>query len=78
MNANECIDHISIDFGQSIGVPHTTDQLGGTFYLYMRNFHLFGINSVLENIQACYTYVEREAGKGSNEVISWRVIKLSF
>jgi hypothetical protein len=69
--ADECVEHISIDYGQSIGVPHTTDQLGGTFFLHMRNFHLFGICSVLENTQVCYTYDEREAGKGSNEVISF-------
>lgn len=71
LKARECVDHISMDFGQSIVVPHTTDQLGGTFYLHMRNFHLFGIDSVMENAQVCYTYDEREAGKGSNEVISF-------
>ena len=71
IKTDECIDHISMDFGQAIGVPHTTDQLGGTFFLHMRNFHLFGIYSVLENTQVCYTYDEREAGKGSNEVISF-------
>jgi len=68
---DECIEHISMDYGQSIAVPHTTDQLGGTFYLHMRNFLLFGIFSVLENTQRCYTYDEREAGKGANEVISF-------
>ena len=60
-----------MDYGQSIAVPHTTDQLGGTFYLHMRNFLLFGIFSVLDNIQLCYTYDEREAAKGANEVISF-------
>ena len=68
---DECIEHISMDYGQSIAVPHTTDQLGGTFYLHMRNFLLFGIFSVLDNIQLCYTYDEREAAKGANEVISF-------
>ncbi len=67
----ECIEHIGIDYGQSIGAPSTTDQLGGTFYLQMRNFLLFGVCSALENTQHCYTYDEREAGKGSNEVISF-------
>lgn len=70
-SAVECIDHIGIDFGQSVGVPHTTDQLGGTFYLHMRNFHLFGLSSVLAQTQVCYTYDERQAGKGANEVISF-------
>lgn len=69
--ADECIEHISMDYGQSIAVPHTADQLGGTFYLHMRNFLLFGIFSVLENIQFCYTYDEREAAKGANEVLSF-------
>ncbi len=68
---DECIEHISMDYGQSIAVPHTTDQLGGTFYLHMRNFLLFGIFSVLENTQLCYIYDEREAAKGANEVISF-------
>ncbi len=68
---DECVEHISMDYGQSIAVPHTVDQLGGTFYLHMRNFLLFGIFSVLENIQLCYTYDEREAGKGANEVLSF-------
>jgi hypothetical protein len=67
----ECIEHISMDYGQSIAVPHTPDQLGGTFYLHMRSFLLFGIHSVLDNAQYCYTYDEREAGKGPNEVISF-------
>jgi len=67
----ECTEHICMDYGQSIEVPHTTDQLGGTFYLHMRNFHLFGICSALENTHTFYTYDEREAGKGSNEVISF-------
>lgn len=71
LRADECIEHISMDYGQSIAVPHTTDQLGGTFYLHMRNFLLFGICSVLENSQTCYTYDEREAAKGANEVISF-------
>ena len=43
LKAGECTDHICIDYGQSIEVPHTADQLGGTFYLQMRNFNLFGI-----------------------------------
>ncbi len=67
---DECIEHISMDYGQSIPVPHTADQLGGTFFLHMRHFLLFGIFSVLENAQLCYTYDEREAAKGANEVIS--------
>ena len=71
LNAEECTEHISMDFGQSIGVPNTADQLGGTFYLHMRNFHLFGICSILENCQIFYTYDEREAGKGADEVISF-------
>lgn len=71
LKVDECIEHISMDYGQSIAVPHTTDQLGGTFYLHMRNFLLFGICSVLENSQVCYTYDEREAAKGANEVISF-------
>lgn len=71
LKAGECTDHICIDYGQSIEVPHTADQLGGTFYLHMRNFNLFGICSILENSQIFYTYDEREAGKGANEVISF-------
>jgi hypothetical protein len=71
LKVNECIEHIGMDYGQSIGVPYTTDQLGGTYYLHMRNFHLFGVCSALENTQLCYTYDEREAGKGPNEVISF-------
>ena len=68
---HECIDHISIDYGQSIEVPHTADQLGGTFYIHMRKFLLFCVRSALDNEQFCYTYDEREAGKGPNEVISF-------
>ena len=71
LKVEECMEHIGIDYGQSIGVPSTTDQLGGTFYLKMRNFLLFGICSALDNTQICYTYDEREAGKGANEVISF-------
>ena len=71
LEIEECVEHIGIDYGQSIGVPSTTDQLGGTFYLQMRNFLLFGVCSALENTQYCYTYDEREAGKGANEVISF-------
>lgn len=71
LTEHECIDHISIDYGQSIDVPHTADQLGGTFYIHMRKFLLFCVRSVLENEQVCYTYDEREAGKGPNEVISF-------
>jgi hypothetical protein len=67
----KCIEHISMDYGQSIAVPHTPDQMGGTFYLHMRSFLLFGIHSVLDNTQHFYTYDEREAGKGPNEVISF-------
>jgi len=37
----------------------------------MRKFLLFCVCSVLENPQICYTYDEREAGKGANEVISF-------
>jgi len=70
-SATECIEHISMDYGQSIAVPHTPDQLGGTFYLHMRSFLLFGVHSVLDNSQYCFTYDEREAGKGPNEVISF-------
>ncbi len=68
---HECIDHISIDYGQSVEAPHTSDQLGGTFYIHMRKFLLFCVRSALENEQVCYTYDEREAGKGPNEVISF-------
>lgn len=68
---DECIEHISMDYGQSIAVPHTAVKRGGTFYLHMRNFLLFGIFSVLENTQHCYTYDEREAAKGANEIISF-------
>lgn len=71
LSEHECIDHISIDYGQSIDVPHTEEKLGGTFYIHMRKFLLFCVRSVLENEQVCYTYDEREAGKGSNEVISF-------
>jgi len=71
LKANECTEHIRMDYGQSIDVPNTTDQLGGTFYLHMRKFHLFGIYSILEKSQFFYTYDEREAGKGANEVISF-------
>lgn len=71
LTERECIDHISIDYGQSIEVPHTADQLGGTFFIHMRKFLLFCVRSVLENEQLCYTYDEREAGKGANEVISF-------
>ncbi len=71
LTEHKCIDHISIDYGQSIEVPHTSDQLGGTFYIHMRKFLLFCVRSVLENEQVCYTYDEREAGKGPNEVISF-------
>ncbi len=71
LKSDDCMDHISIDYGQSVGVPHTTDQPGGTFYLHMRNFHFFCVSSVLEKNQIFYTYDEREAGKGSNEVISF-------
>ena len=71
LKSDDCVDHISMDYGQAVGVPHTADQLGGTFYLHMRNFHLFTACSVLENNQIFYTYDEREAGKGSNEVISF-------
>ncbi len=70
LKTDDCLEHIGMDFGQSIGVPHTTDQLGGTYFLHMRNFHLFGMCSVLEHTQVCYTYDEREAGKGANDVIS--------
>ncbi len=69
--AGECVEHISMDYGQSVAVPHTADQLGGTFYLHMRNFHLFCIFSISENIQLCYTYDEREAAKGADEVLSF-------
>ena len=71
LKVEKCTEHICMDYGQSIAVPHTTDQLGGTFYLNMRNFHLFGISSTLENTQTFYTYDERETGKGANEVISF-------
>jgi hypothetical protein len=71
LSANKCLEHISMDYGQSIEVPHTADQLGGTFYLHMRKFLLFCVCSVLEKSQICYTYDEREAGKGPNEVISF-------
>jgi len=71
LKADECTEHICMDYGQSIAVPYTADQLGGTFYLHMRNFHLFGVCSRLENSQLFYTYDEREAGKGANEVISF-------
>ena len=37
----------------------------------MRKFLLFCVCSVLEDRQFCYTYDEREAGKGANEVISF-------
>ena len=67
----KCVEHISMDYGQSVDVPHTADQLGGTFYLHMRKFLLFCVCSVLEKSQVCYTYDEREAGKGPNEVISF-------
>ena len=40
---DECIEHLSQDYGQSIAVPHIADQLGGTFYLHMRNFRIEGI-----------------------------------
>ncbi len=60
-----------MDYGQSTGAPDTADQPGGTFYLHMRNFHLFSICSILENNQIFYTYDEREAGKGADEVISF-------
>jgi len=63
LKAEECVEHICIDYGQSIGVPNTADQLGGTYFLQMRNFLLFGIYSGLENRMICYTYDEREAGK---------------
>jgi hypothetical protein len=36
----------------------------------MRHFHLFGGYASLEHRQIFYTYDEREAGKGANEVIS--------
>jgi hypothetical protein len=49
---DECIEHISMDYGQSIAVPHTADQLGGTFYLHMRNFLLFGILKVIRKYSA--------------------------
>ena len=71
VQVQECVEHICIDYGQSIGVPHTADQLGGTYFLQMRNFLLFGLYSALENTLTCYTYDEREAGKGANEVISF-------
>ena len=71
LKAKYCVEHICMDYGQSIGVPHTTDQLGGTYFLQMRNFILFGIYSALENKMICDTYDEREAGKGANEVISF-------
>ena len=71
LSANDCVDHICMDYGQSIGVPNTADQLGGTYFLQMRTFLLFGVYSALENSQVCYTYDEREAGKGANEVISF-------
>ena len=71
LKAEECVEHICIDYGESIGVPNTADQLGGTYFLQMRNFLLFGIYSALENTQICYTYDERKAGKGVNEVISF-------
>lgn len=71
LKTKDCIEHISIDYGQSIGAPSTADQLGGTYFLQMRNFHLFGIYSDLDNAFLCYAYDEREAGKGSNEVISY-------
>jgi hypothetical protein len=71
LKAEDCIEHICIDYGQSIGVPHTADQLGGTYFLQMRNFLFCGIYSALENTMICYTYDEREAGKGANEVISF-------
>jgi hypothetical protein len=70
LQAKECTEHISMDYGQSIDVPHTADQLGGTFYLQMRHFHLFGVCADLDNRRMFYTYDEREAGKGANEVIS--------
>jgi len=70
LTADECTEHLCMDYGQSIDVPHTADQLGGTLYLHMRNVHLFGICSRLENSQIFYTYDEREAGKGANEVLS--------
>ncbi len=71
LKVEECVEHICIDYGQSIGVPNTADQLGGTYFLQMRNFLLFGIYSGLENTMMCYTYDERAAGKGANEVISF-------
>jgi hypothetical protein len=71
LKTEDCIEHICIDYGQSIGVPHTADQLGGTYFLQMRNFLFCGIYSALENTMICYTYDEREAGKGANEVISF-------
>lgn len=71
LKAMDCVEHICMDYGQSIGVPYTADQLGGTYFLQMRNFLLFGIYSGLENKMQCYTYDEREAGKGANEVISF-------
>lgn len=70
LKPDDCVEHICIDYGQSIGVPSTADQLGGTYFLQMRNFLLCGIYSGLENTMLCYTYDEREAGKGANEVIS--------
>ena len=71
LKTEECVEHICIDYGQSVGVPGTADQLGGTYFLQMRNFLLCGIYSALENTMMCYTYDEREAGKGANEVISF-------
>ncbi len=71
LKTDECTEHICMDYGQSVEIPHTADQLGGTFYLHMRKFHLFCICSALENSQLFYTYDEREAGKGANEVISF-------
>lgn len=71
LKPDDCVEHICIDYGQSIGVPNTADQLGGTYFLQMRNFLLFGIYSALDNTMLCCTYDEREAGKGANEVISF-------
>ncbi len=71
LKTEDCVEHICIDYGQSIGVPNTADQLGGTYFLQMRNYLLFGVYSSLENSMICYTYDEREAGKGANEVISF-------
>ncbi|MCP4107660.1 MAG: hypothetical protein GY749_19300 [Desulfobacteraceae bacterium] len=71
LSADNCVEHISMDYGQSVEVPHIADQLGGTFYLHMRKFLLFCVCSVTERTQVCYTCDEREAGKGPNEAISF-------